>query len=270
MVSVKLFIRVAAACMISSAAFAADLPPPPIAYQPQVAAACCETSGWYLRGQIGVGMLNTPSLDFLQNPANNSNFHFEHNDISDTVFIGGGLGYEVNNWLRFDATAEYRSKAEMTAFGSYTLGGGVFGDDFHGYLKSWVFLANAYVDLGTWDCITPFVGVGVGGAWNQINNLTDVGIGTSGRGIGRNSAAWSGAYAAYAGLAYNVSNNLKLELTYRYLNYGKTTDTIDCFGGCAPDQFRFGTFSSNDIMIGMRWMLNNPAPAVMQSVVTKG
>jgi len=187
----------------------------------------------------------------------------------DTVFIGGGLGYEVNNWLRFDVTAEYRSKAEMTAFGTYTFGGGTFGDGYHANLQSWVFLANAYVDLGTWDCITPFIGVGVGGAYNKIADLTDVGIGTSGSGIGRDSAAWSPAYAAYAGLAYNVSQSLKLELTYRYLNYGSTTDTIDCTGGCNPDSYKFGHFSSNDIMLGMRWMLS-PAPAVVAPLSTRG
>jgi opacity protein-like surface antigen len=268
MVSVKFFIHAGAACLISGAAFAADLPPPPVAYQPQVAT-CCESSGWYLRGQIGVGILNTPSLTYEQNPLNSSNFAFLHNDISDTVFIGGGLGYEVNNWLRFDATAEYRSKAEMTAFGTYTFGGGTFGDAYHAYLQSWVFLANAYVDLGTWDCITPFVGVGVGGAYNKIADLADVGIATSGTGVGRGSAAWSPAYAAYAGLAYNVSQNLKLELTYRYLNYGSTTDTIDCTGGCNPDSYKFGHFSSNDIMLGMRWMLN-PVPAVVAPLSTRG
>ena len=30
-----------------------------------------------------------------------------------------------------------------------------------------VFLANAYVDLGTWWCVTPFIGAGVGTSYNQ-------------------------------------------------------------------------------------------------------
>ncbi len=33
--------------------------------------------------------------------------------------------------------------------------------------KEWLFLANAYLDLGTWWCITPFIGAGVG-----VANLT--------------------------------------------------------------------------------------------------
>jgi hypothetical protein len=32
-----------------------------------------------------------------------------------------------------------------------------------GNISSAVFLANGYVDLGTWWCFTPFIGAGVGG-----------------------------------------------------------------------------------------------------------
>ena len=39
-----------------------------------------------------------------------------------------------------------------------------------------MFLANAYVDLGTWWCFTPFIGAGVGGARNMISGVQDQGI----------------------------------------------------------------------------------------------
>ena len=34
-------------------------------------------------------------------------------------------------------------------------------------------LANGYVDLGTWWCVTPFIGAGVGTARVTIANYTD-------------------------------------------------------------------------------------------------
>ena len=37
-------------------------------------------------------------------------------------------------------------------------------DIYHATKSEWVVLANAYVDLGTWWCMTPFIGAGVGGA----------------------------------------------------------------------------------------------------------
>ena len=242
------------------AAHAADfaLPPPP---QP-----CCDN--WYLRGFVGVGLNGDYTLDYLQNPANSSNFVFDHSSIADSTFIGGGIGYEFNNWLRFEATADYRSKARVYAFGHYTFGGGTFLDTYEGDLKSWIFLANAFVDLGTWECFTPFVGAGIGGAYNTLSDFTDINPSVAGFGIGRNPSEWHFAYALYAGVAYNVSKNFKIDLTYRYLNYGSITDTVDCAGNCNPDSFKFDKLYSNDIMLGLRWTcceLPPPPPPPLRS-----
>jgi opacity protein-like surface antigen len=188
------------------------------------------------------------------------------------MFIGAGIGYEVNNWLRFDVTAEYRSRTQVNAFGQYTFGGGTFGDQYQGYLHSLVLLGNAYVDLGTWWCLTPFIGAGVGGAYNTVADLTDVGIGTSGAGYGLNTSSWSPAWALYAGLAYNVTDNFKVELSYRYLNWGSVADSINCIGGCNPDTYKWDNLTSQDIMIGFRWLLQPEAtPVVMpQPLSTRG
>ncbi len=113
--------------------------------------------------------------------------------------------------------------------------------------------ANAYVDLGTWDCLTPFVGVGIGGAWNKFADLTDIGVPTAGSGIGRDSSNVSFAWALHAGLAYKVTQNFTVELAYRYLNYGSVTDAINCTAGCNPDSYKLQNLSSNDFMLGMRW-----------------
>ena len=38
----------------------------------------------------------------------------------DTAFVGFGIGYPWNNWLRFDVTGEYRTDVKFKAIGSYT------------------------------------------------------------------------------------------------------------------------------------------------------
>jgi opacity protein-like surface antigen len=238
----------------AGAAQAADYTPPPPPPAP-----CCDS--WYLRGFVGVGLNGTPDLEYQQNPANSSNFVFDHNSIADSAFIGGGVGYEFNNWLRFEGTAEYRSKARVYAFGHYTFGGGTFLDTYEGNLNSWVFLANAFVDLGTWQCFTPFVGAGIGGAYTTLSDFTDINPSAPSFGIGRNPSEWNFAWALYAGVAYNVSQNFKIDLTYRYLNYGSITDTVDCNGGCNPDSYKFDNLYSHDIMLGLRWTCCElPAP----------
>ena len=249
-----------AAAFTTNAARAADYyqpqpqPQPVYIQQPQVESFA---EGWYLRGDVGIGMSSSYKLDYLPNPANAGNgFRFEQSSSGDAFFIGGGVGYEWNNWLRFDGTAEYRAKTRVKAFGSYPAGPGyAAGTDFYdGNLKSWVFLANAYVDLGTWNCFTPFVGFGIGATRNTMADLTDFNTnGGLGRGIGRNSSEWHLAYAVHAGVAYNVTKTFKVELAYRYLNLGSVTDTIDCIGGCHPDSYKFGNLYSHDIKIGLRW-----------------
>jgi opacity protein-like surface antigen len=264
MVSVTLLIRAAAATMVSTTAFAADMPqpmPPPMQYQPIVMEQ--PASAWYLRGDIGVGITNKFDVTYLPSPPDVGNgFAFDQHSNGDTVFINAGIGYEFNNWLRFDVTGEYRDKTQFNARGVFNPVTGL-GDAYQGYLQSWIVLANAYVDFGTWNCLTPFVGFGIGGAYNTMYDLVDQGIGTTGAGFGRNSSNFSPAYAFYAGVNYNVTQNFSVELAYRYLNYGSVTDTIDCIGGCSADSYKFSNFSSNDLMLGMRWRFPIESTSVM-------
>jgi opacity protein-like surface antigen len=258
MVNARLGIPILAAIALltAGAARAADYsppPPPPMIIQqpPQVIESFSE--GWYLRGNIGIGVNSAYKVEYLPAPANVGNgFVFDQNSNADTFFIGGGVGYEWNNWLRFDVTAEYRARTQVNARGVYNPQTGQ-GDAYQGYLKSWVFLANGYIDLGTWNCFTPFVGAGIGTANNQLADFVDMGIGTTGAGFGRNSSQWNLAWALHAGVAYNVSKAFKVELAYRYLNLGSVTDTVDCIGSCNPDSYKFSNLHSHDIMLGFRW-----------------
>jgi opacity protein-like surface antigen len=265
MVSVTHIISAAAAAMVSTAAFAADMPqplPPPMQYQPVIVQQ--PAGAWYLRGDIGIGITSDADLQYLQNPLNSGNFALQHASMGDTTFFGAGVGYEFNNWLRFDVTGEYRTKSALNAFGSYTNGGGGTDiDTYQGFLRSTVFLANGYIDLGTWNCLTPFIGAGVGFAYNTLDDFVDIGVPTAGSGIGRNSSSFNFAWALHAGVSYAVTQNFSVELAYRYLNYGSITDTIDCTGGCNPDSYKLQNLSSNDLMLGMRWRFPVESPPVI-------
>lgn len=256
------------ALLAAGAAHGADYtpPPPPQPYVVPPPPPCC--NDWYLRGYVGVGMNNGSTAEFIQNPVNSSNFLFDSTSYDDNMFIGGGVGYTVNNWLRFEATAEYRSKSRVYAIGHYTFGGGTFLDTYEGNLDSWVVLANAFIDLGTWNCFTPFVGAGVGGALNTLADFSDVNPSVGGFGFGRNPSEWHLAWALYAGVSYEVTKNFNIDLTYRYLNYGSITDTVDCFGGCNADSFKFKDLYSNDIMLGLRWTCCDFAPPPPRYVYT--
>ena len=192
--------------------------------------------------------------------------------VDDAAFVGFGVGYAWNSWFRFDVTGEYRTAAKVKTTGSYTdfCPGGRCFDVYDGSHSALVFLANAYIDLGTWWSITPFIGAGVGTADTRSSGFTDVGFNADGStafGVAsKEFSKWNLAWAVHAGLAYNVTNNVKLELAYRYLNMGDVqTQTIDSgsagSAGNGPRAFyNLTNFDSHDIKLGMRWMLAPDVP----------
>lgn len=267
----------AAAALVIGAnwgAAAADLlpPAPPIMAPPPPAA---DFGGWYLRGDVGVGIQQISDLRSTFNPTVVVPAPlFNQYSIGDAAFIGGGVGYQFNSWLRADLTGEYRTAANYRATQSYTnlwnnLCGGAIGgrchDVYNGQHRAAVFLANGYADLGTWFGVTPYVGGGVGVAVNFLDNVTDFGPETGGFGYARDRSQANFAWAAMAGLGYNVSENLKLELGYRYLDLGRVkTDVIGCPAGCAGERQSFD-LASHDIRLGFRYLLAGPvaSPVMM-------
>ena len=131
--------------------------------------------GWYLRGDIGfsnqrVKRLNN-ALDSSAPPRRSRSIGFDTAGI-----FGLGVGYKFNNWFRADVTGEYRGNSQFFGTDIITYrAAGVGVDTYHATKSEWVVLANAYADLGTWWCMTPFIGAGVGGARITITNFTDQG-----------------------------------------------------------------------------------------------
>jgi opacity protein-like surface antigen len=292
MVSVRLFITAAATSMLTTAAFAADMavPPapyqqPPMVYAPPPVVAPQPLGGWYLRGDVGVGMQSFSSFNFTQTNPNfvwPSSWSIVQKDLGDTTTFGGGVGYEFNNWFRVDVTAEYRDKAAFKTIGSYTnfcAGGGTCFDVTQGNLASTVVMANAYVDLGTWWCLTPYIGAGLGGAYNRTTGVTDNGInsdGTSGFGFTTSDASqWSLAWNAQAGVTYNVTNAFKVDLNVRYLRLGSPiTSTVYCQNtpSCPGAYYSLTDTSSWDFRVGLRWLLQpDPVPvSPMPTLMSRG
>ncbi len=127
-----------------------------------------------------------------------------------------------------------------------------------------LFLANGYVDLGTYFGVTPYIGGGVGTVYmnsTQNVNFYNVNDGSpyratltlpngypsvfyspvgtqQGRPLNpqphynygpqnwdysQSTYKWNFAFALMAGFSYDINANLKLDLGYRYVNFGTMT-----------------------------------------------
>jgi opacity protein-like surface antigen len=268
MSNTRLLAAAATAAVLSiPAAHAADLPPlPPPVYAP----APIQTSGWYLRGDIGITNQSVSSLNNVVSPGTTVDTKFLTFDAS--PLFGVGVGYQWNNWLRFDVTGEYRSNAHFHGQQVATFGSIILPDDYHASKNEALFLVNAYVDLGTWWCVTPFIGAGIGGSYNTINSFVDTGATQAGLGggsilsttYGADNSKWSFAWALHAGLAYQVTPNFTVEMAYRYVNLGDAkTGPTNSFDGVTVvngTPFEFKELTSHDVKLGVRWMFGEPPP----------
>jgi opacity protein-like surface antigen len=273
--SVKFFVAAGAAALMSSAASAADMAIAPPPYAPPVVE---DFGGWYLRGDIG---FSNQRIDRLNNPWDSLNTSSVQSHSFNTAGIFGlGAGYRFNNWFRMDVTGEWRGNSQFYGTDQITYNGGVGTDTYRATKNEWVVLGNAYVDLGTWWCVTPFIGAGVGGARVAINGFTDQSIAFNG-GVGPalpglsqspDSAKWNFAWAVHAGLAYKVTPNFTVELAYRYLDMGdgvtKPAPYFDGVSGVVPP-WTFKNITSHDLKLGVRWDLYNP-PVYQPPIVRKG
>ncbi|MCK1710952.1 MULTISPECIES: outer membrane beta-barrel protein [unclassified Bradyrhizobium] len=276
--SVKSLLAAGAATLISSMAFAADMPiaaPPPM-YAPPAPPA--DFGGWYLRGDIGMTNQSAKRIDSATAqtfPTQTVGLGFDSSPLFDL-----GVGYRFNNWFRADVIGQYRGKANLHGSDNVTLGAADFeANNYSGSKSEWVVMANAYVDLGTWWCITPFIGAGVGGSYNKLSGFRDDGTRINAGGLSNSvtyfgdNGKWNLAWAAHAGLAYKVNPGFTVELAYSYMD----------LGDAAPGNFRaydnsisgastikVKDITSHDVKLGVRWELSSPPVYSPPPLITKG
>src|SRR5882757_6797502 len=108
---VNFLLAAGAASLMSTAAFAADMPiaPPPAMYAPVVE----DFGGWYLRGDIGFSNQRVNNIAMGDN-RNAALLSLQETTAFDTAGIYQlGVGYQFNNWLRGDITGQYRGNSNF-------------------------------------------------------------------------------------------------------------------------------------------------------------
>jgi opacity protein-like surface antigen len=263
---------------VQAGARAADLLPPAPPIEEPLRGAIVEESGFYLRGDLGVANANASNLNSTYRDGSTlASIGTVEGPVSvgDPFVLGLGVGYQFNAWLRADITGEYRNNINYHASSTYQYSGspkcdptsGIFcGDEYIGQVKTGLFLANGYVDVGTWGGFTPYVGGGVGLAAYQVSGLKDTSFYPGGAfGFANNVNGTNLAWALMAGVSYRFSPSLLLDVGYRYVNMGTlNTGTITCNDqtqySCHFETQHFN-LASNDVRVGLRWMPTEPGYA---------
>ena len=237
---------------------------PPAPSLPPASGAEEEFSGWYLRGDVGGGVnAAAPKLEIdaraARGPDRNAS-GLGSPSLSPFGMVDVGAGYQATSWFRADATIEYRFGASLRSGATYAWAGSAqTGDAFRADVASFVGLVNGYVSPVAWYGFSPFLGAGVGFADNRLSSVSAVGPGWSG-GFASGSRL-SFAWAAMAGVDYDLTARLKLELSYRYLSYGiATTGGSDADPGLAGPISSRNRLASNDFRLGLIYLIGEASP----------
>lgn len=290
-------------------AAAADLTMPPLSYPAAQSPTAVEVgTNWYVRGDFGASFPDAPSftLPYLSNAAFATTTNLQAGQP--VGFAGGaGFGYRATDHFRFDATWTYWQGPTRTRVLT-----GVCVDSLPpvvlnpysraplGYLwdadygcaglanvrqHNNTFLANGYVDLGTFSGIMPYVGGGVGTNMNtaaasssfptlsglsslpatETTGVPQVWTNSGGRQVSPQPGAgfvvpawtsfvkrtnWRFAWSLAAGAGIQLSPSFTLDIGYRYLNGGTTDVVVNPLTGLSVKQ----TAATQMVMVGLRFV----------------
>ncbi len=214
-------------------ALAMDLPPP--VYAPEISTGGVG-QGWYMRGDLGYtgwSGISAPSYNVVGNGGAVAAVESFDDARFDRHFAyGGGLGYQVNDFLRTDATLDFfndsfsGSSSIDAPCNNAQVAGTSCGFNHSGSLRGIGVLGNVYADLGTYDGLTPYVGAGAGVTEVKWNSASSTPFCVNGTGTcnGTTYAAqanegldnWRFTYALMAGVSYDITSSMKLDFGYRY------------------------------------------------------
>lgn len=267
------------ASTIAMPALAADYEPPIVVDQPVQEVPVEVGSGWYLRGDIGYnfnveadGGFDFRTFDPFTGTYGSGSF--DTSSLGTGVTFSGGFGYNFTDMLRADFTVDgFRMPFDGSTSSAFPCvdapayaGTGCRSED-SATASAISFMLNGYVDLGTYVGFTPYVGGGVGYTyvdWGSLgSNIYCTGATCPAAFVGSVDSggyqSWRFTYAAMAGLAYDVTKNLKVDVGYRYRHIDGGSmfafDPATIAAGATGVQGEDPGFTTHEVRVGLRYAL---------------
>ena len=218
-------------------------------------------SGFYLTGKAGASVVSLSDQRFLSGDEEETS-KYKGGDDHDTVFSGGiAAGYDFYPQFSIPVRTELEFYARGKADSKYNVdkdswSGGYWRDDLKNEVSVNTLMLNAYYDFRNDSAFTPWVSAGIGYA--RIHQKTtgistwDYGYGSSGReSLSRSGSADNFAWSLGAGVRYDVTPDIALDLSYRYLDAGDSSVSYKDEWG---DKYKSEVdVKSHDIMLGMTY-----------------
>lgn len=141
-------------------------------------------------------------------------------DVGTAALVEGGVGYRFNSHLRSDVTMGYRSGFAFKS-NSYTDSGNAESlTTDKANIDSLALMANVYYDIAKWNRFTPYIGGGLGFAYNETSPTT---LYASGGSVGQSRSATNTdlAWQLSLGTSIDIFKNVSAQVGYRYIDLGQ-------------------------------------------------
>ena len=125
-------------------------------------------------------------------------------------------------------------------------------DPLHTSVSTTTLMFNGYYDLGSFRGFVPYVGAGVGLAYNQTGDVSftaNPALVNRIRGEDRLAMAWS----LMTGVGYQITDRMVLDFGYRYLDMGKAESSVIDTAGFANPRVRIDDLSAHEFKVGIRY-----------------
>jgi opacity protein-like surface antigen len=183
--------------------------------------------GWSLPDDVDVAFLGSYTSNSFQASI----------DLEDGFMAGIVAGARFNHWLRADVELsghwhdvdgdEVFATSGSLAFSSLSLEGDV---------NALFFLANLWIDVPVGEVIRPYIGGGIG-----MGRL-DANISTTGGDSIIDDADWGFAFQLGAGIAFDVTANMAVDVGYRFKGINAELEVADTDAN----------YRSHNLLLGLR------------------
>lgn len=207
--------------------------------------------GWYVRASGGWGFAG--DVD-----ASEHGRSFAHERIDGAAIALAGAGFKLNGFFRGDITVDHRFGADFS--GRYTCqapcGIGArqtFRDTAN--LSATTALVNGYLDLGPFGPVTPYVGVGIGASYLSVEDYRFRSVTTGERGRTGDRQDWNAAWALTAGVGFNVTDRIVVDVGYRFAALGDIRMPAPRKSG-RRGMVQINDITDQQVLVGVRYMFN--------------
>lgn len=252
-------VAIAAVAVLSVPAGAADLggslkdgyvAPMPVVHRS--AAGPC-----YVRADVGYAWSHTPEVNWLVTDPVTDDFVTDkvtHVSVENTWLgeVGAGCG-SGSRGLRGELMFGFRGSRDIDGEpGLWAPTIPIDEDPLHTSVQSYTLMFNAYYDLGQFRGFVPYVGAGIGAAYNIVDNVyftENPNLTNTIEGERTLALAWS----VMAGVGYQISDRAILDVGYRFIDLGHAkSGSVDSLGKVNPRTY-IDDMYAHEIKVGLRY-----------------